>query len=110
MTATPKTRPAQIVFRQDDRFRADDPDGGHWIGRLLNPDVALDSQASMRPVLRGWSAPIYEITSHTGKNFHVKMRGRDRSGTRYAWFDTVDDAQAHGIKWAARRFRVPVEA
>ncbi len=107
---TLKTRPAQIVYREDAAFRVMHPKGGRYVGRLLNPRAARDKQCHLKPVLRGKLAPIYEITSRHGDIWYVKMRGRGNGGTRHRWFQSLDEAQTHGIKWAARRFRIPVEA
>jgi len=73
------TYPAQIVFVESDR-------GHRWVGRLLRPDLALDTQTG-RPVAQGASLPFFRVVENpqTGRCV-VTMQGGHRSGRRYRSF------------------------
>lgn len=91
--------PAQIVFVEDDR-------GGRWRGRLLNRSMAVDTQKSNRPVT--WT-PSFDIKEGQDGRFYVTMQGGpDKGSRRYITHKTLTEAQKHGIRWAGRRFRIPV--
>ena len=96
------TYPAQIVFVESDR-------GHRWVGRLLRPDLALDTQTG-RPVALGASRPLYLVVEdpQTGRCV-VTMQGGARGGRRYRTYQSVTEAQIAGIRWAGRRFRVSAE-
>ena len=93
-----KTYPAQIVFTESDR-------GHRWVGRLVNRS-AIDSQTGK--VASPDAMFLICENEETGRCV-VTMRGGHRSGTRYANYASVSEAQAAGIRWAGRRFRVVVE-
>ncbi len=93
---TKTSYPAQIVFLEDNR-------GGKWKGRLLNPKSAIDTQTG-GPVQ---GRPFFNI-EEAGSGFDVVMQGGSRHGRRYAWHKTLTTAQEAGIRWAGRRFRIPV--
>jgi len=91
----------------------------YWSGRLLQRKV-WDFADHDRPYQREVREAIalVEATRDTdGPVWHAKvtMRGNGRGSTRYATFtgidqaDAVTQAQAHLLKWAARRFRYEVE-
>jgi hypothetical protein len=92
--------PAQIVFTESDR-------GHRWIGRLLRPSAAVDVQRGCRPV---HGSPFFLIEQNvaTGR-CTATMQGSYKSGRRYASYASVTEAQLAGIRWAGRRFRIPVE-
>ncbi len=92
------TYPAQIVFVESDR-------GGSWKGRLLRPSSCVDTQNYNRPV-RG--TPRFDIEEGQDSRFYVTMQGGPKGSRRYVTYDSLTEAQKHGIRWAARRFRVPV--
>ena len=98
-----ETHPAQVVFHQSASANV-------WRGELLNPDRAIDMQDHGRPIRSTPRYTIMEVTAeNTGRTrYSVQMQGNAAAGRRYRTFDSLDAAQAHGIKWAARRFRVVV--
>lgn len=90
---------AQIVFIVD-------VSGVKWRGRLLRPSVCIDSTTG-KPVT--WT-PRFDIELFRNNFVRVTIQaGASASGRRYASYPTVDDAQKAGIRWAARRFRIPRE-
>lgn len=68
---------------------------------------SIDTQSHGRPVK---GTPFFNIVENpeTGRCV-VTMQGGHRSGRRYASYASVTEAQKAGIRWAGRRFRVPVE-
>jgi len=89
-----KRRGAELVFVESSR-------GGHWHGRLLARDSAMDRQTG-KPA-RMQAAAIHERRDGT---FDIVMQGGHRSGRRYSWAPTLDAAQRALIAWARRRFYV----
>jgi hypothetical protein len=99
-----KTYPAQIVFLQVEN--ADLGGSRRWRGRLLRPSGAIDTETG-RPVT--WT-PIFDLEEGRDGKVHVTMQGGpDKGGRRYASHPNVTEAQKAGIRWAGRRFRIPVE-
>ncbi len=94
------TYPAQIVFLVSERL--DQP--LRWKGRLLRGSAAVD-RVTGKPV-RG--TPIFNIEERQNGSCHVVMQGGHRGGRRYATYANVTEAQKAGIRWAGRRFRIPV--
>ncbi len=92
---TMQTTPAQLVFIEARR--------GRWVGRLLNPEAALDASTGL---VRLSGRPSYTITETGSGAYVARMRGGGPASTRYRNFHTLADAQRHGIRWAGRRFRV----
>jgi hypothetical protein len=90
-----KTYPAQIVFTEQRP--------GVWRGRLLRRDGVIDTQRHDLPV---HGTPRWDIEQGS-TCFSVLMQGSRCGGRRYRTFKTLDEAQAAGIRWAGRRFRVP---
>jgi len=95
--------PAQIVYLEDESHCFRHGGLGRWTGRLLNPKQAVDTQSN-GPVQ---GKPFFNITE-TPSGFDVVMQGGSRHGRRYAWHKTLTEAQTAGIRWAGRRFRIPV--
>lgn len=94
--------PAQIVFTESDK-------GHFWRGRLLRRTKAVDvawGKDRARPVT--WQ-PYFDITENpdTGRCTAKMNGGPGLGGIRYATFPNVTEAQKAGVRWAARRFRVP---
>lgn len=89
--------PCQITFVEDDR-------GGKWYGRLMNRQQAIDVETG--GLVRG--KPFYNITQAAEDRFVVVMQGGSRHGRRYATHNSLTEAQEAGIRWAGRRFRIPV--
>jgi hypothetical protein len=81
---------------------------GTWTGRLLNHQDAHDS-ADSAGRYRGLTATIYEIDSRTPgeTRFLALSAGPDAGSRRYATFESLTAAQAHLVRWAGRRFRIP---
>lgn len=92
------SHPAQIVFVEDDR-------GGRWRGRLLNRVACIDTQHHDRSV---GGTSRFDIEEGRDGRFYATMQGRDKGGRRYRRYDTLDAAQKAAIRWAGRRFRIPV--
>jgi hypothetical protein len=107
MTTT--TYPAQIVFAE-----VDDVTGPRrWTGRLLRQSACVDvgwRGGAERPRPVTW-CPKFDITENaqTGR-CAVRMNGGNTpSSLRYQSYADVNAAMKAGIRWAARRFRVPAE-
>lgn len=95
---TMNTYPAQIVFTESDR-------GGAWKGRLLRPSACIDTQNHNRLIRR---VPIFDIKEGQDGRYHVTMQGGPKGSRRYVIHTSLTQAQEHGIRWAGRRFRIPV--
>ena len=95
--------PAQIVFTEVERVMGP----RRWRGRLLNPLACIDTETG-KPVT--WT-PIFDIVENEKTHAcTVTMQGGpDKGGRRYANHPDVSTAQRAGIRWAARRFRIPVD-
>jgi hypothetical protein len=93
------TYPAQIVFVESDR--------GHcWTGRLLRPASCVDAARHGRPVTWTPYVDIHE-DALTGRCTVAMNGGSTLHSQRYASYPDVTAAQQAGVRWAARRFRVP---
>jgi len=104
------TYPAQIVFTEVDRVDAP----RRWTGRLLRPSACVDvawKGGAARPRAVTWT-PIFDIVedARTGRCTVTMNGGNTPSSRRYATYRDVTAAQKAGVRWAGRRFRVPVEA
>jgi len=90
-----ETYPAQIGYRFNER-------GDRCVGTLINR-AAIDTQTGKQ------ASPdaTFTIEAQDNGTYAVTMRGGHRSGTRYATYTNLRDAQIAGIRWASRRFRVP---
>jgi hypothetical protein len=90
---------AQIVFIAD-------ASGTKWRGRLLRASACIDATTG-KPVT--WT-PRFDIEEFRNGFVRVTIQaGASASGRRYTSFPSVMDAQKAGIRWAARRFRIPRE-
>ena len=96
--------PAQIVFTEIESV--DSP--RRWRGRLLRPAACIDVE-TRRPVT--WT-PLFDIeeNAQTGRCTITIQGGPSAGGRRYAAHPDVTTAQLAGIRWAARRFRIPLGA
>jgi len=72
------TYPAQIVFVESDR-------GHRWVGRLLRPDLALDTQTG-RPVAQGASLPFFRVVENP-QTRSLYLRGVPLKNTRCAVYE-----------------------
>jgi hypothetical protein len=92
------TYPAQIVFQEVDSVTAP----RRWLGRLLLPSVAVDTQTGRRIAC----TPRFDIEENEGtlRCTATMQGGPGKGGRRYRSFPDVT-AQ----RMAARRFRVPGE-
>ncbi len=107
MTAT--SYPAQIVFTEVDRVLGP----RKWTGRLLRRSACVDvawSGGAARPRAVTWT-PYFDIVEDlgTGRCTVTMNGGNTPSSLRYASYPDVTAAQKAGIRWAGRRFRVPME-
>ena len=97
--------PAQIVFTEVDSVIGP----RRWTGRLLRRSACVDTTAYKhrhRPVT--W-CPRFDIVEDpdTGSCTVTLNGGPTPHSLRYAHYADVTAAQKAGIRWAARRFRVP---
>lgn len=97
------TYPAQIVFIQVDNILGPQK----WTGRLLRRSACVDVARHHRQV----TCPRFDIEEHpeTGRCTVTMNGGPTPHSLRYANYPDVTAAQKAGIRWAARRFRVPTE-
>lgn len=96
--------PAQIVF-----VEVDDVTGPRrWQGRLFRQSACVDTAGKRRRVT--W-CPRWDITEDPQTlRCAVRMNGGPtHHSARYTSFPDVTAAMKAGIRWAARRFRVPEE-
>lgn len=105
---TPTTYPAQIVFTQVDNVLGPQK----WTGRLLRRSACVDvghDKNYPRPVT--W-IPTFDIAENpeTGKCTVTMNGGPTPHSLRYAHYPDVTAAQKAGIRWAAHRFRIPMDA
>jgi hypothetical protein len=101
------TYPAQIVFTEVDNVLGP----RKWTGRLLRRSACLDvAHDKDRPRGVTW-IPYFDIVENTETGWcTVTMNGGNTpSSLRYAHYRGVTAAQKAGIRWAARRFRIPAE-
>lgn len=104
-------RRAELVFIES-------PRGGHWHGRLLNEEHAVDQETGRRA---RYVARIDEVPG----GVQTTMQGHHRGGRRYSMFYATDDydrlvgrerpdpltaAQTALRAWARRRFYYEEEA
>ena len=112
MPTTTRTTAATLHFRNlaGAPFRRLYPNGCKLVGVVVEPE-AIDMQDYGQPIAgrRHKLMPRYAITSHAGDVFHCKWKGYKPGGTRYEWFDTLEEAKAHARKWCRRRFRIPAQ-
>lgn len=96
---------AQIVFTEVDNVLGP----RKWTGRLLRRAACVDAARYGRAVT--WT-PRFDITENpeTGRCTVTMNGGPTPHSRRYANYQDVTAAQKAGIRWAARRFRVPVAA
>jgi hypothetical protein len=101
---TPTSYPAQIVFTEVDNVLGP----RKWTGRLLRRAACVDATRHNRAVT--WT-PRFDIVEDpkTGRCVVTMNGGPTPHSKRYANYRDVTTAQKAGIRWAARRFRVPVE-
>lgn len=102
------TYPAQIVFTEVDNVTKP----RKWTGRLLRRSASVDaSQYKSRQRAVTW-IPYFDIVEHpeTGRCTVTMNGGPTPHSLRYAHYADVTAEQKAGIRWAARRFRVPAEA
>lgn len=99
------TYPAQIVFTEVDNVLGP----RKWTGRLLRRSACVDVERYNREVT--W-CPRFDIVEdpQTGKCTVTMNGGPTPHSKRYAHYPDVTAAQKAGIRWAARRFRIPVES
>ena len=102
---TAATYPAQIVFTEANSVLGP----RKWTGRLLRRSACVDVAGS-RPRTVTW-IPRFDITENpeTGRCVVTMNGGPTPHSLRYANYLDVTAAQKAGIRWAARRFRIPVE-
>ncbi|HSX23228.1 MAG TPA: hypothetical protein VLE97_10695 [Gaiellaceae bacterium] len=106
MTSCP-SYPAQIVYHE-----VDDVTGPRrWTGRLLRQSACVDvgsSGGADRPRPVTW-CPKFDIAEDPA-SLHCTVTfngGNTTSSRRYATYTDVTTAMKAGIRWAARRFRIP---
>lgn len=100
--------PAQIVFTEVDNVLGP----RKWTGRLLRRSACVDAtQYKPRQRAVTW-IPRFDITENpeTGRCTVTMNGGPTPHSLRYAHYADVTAAQKAGIRWAARRFRVPMES
>lgn len=97
------TYPAQIVFTESERVE----EPRSWRGRLLRPSACIDVETGHRVL---W-IPVFDIVENaqTGRCTITVQGGPDKVGRRYLSAASVLGAQRKGIRWAGRRFRIPVD-
>jgi len=88
-----------LVFRQTSLHR--------WEGRLLNRGRCIDLERSGLPA----DDARFNITEHskTGE-CSVLVQGSTPQSRRYVTYPNLEAAQAGGIRWARRRFRLQDDA
>ena len=102
-----RSYPAQIVFHE-----VDDVTGPRkWTGRLLRQSACVDvggSGGADRPRPVTW-CPKFDIAEDpTTLRCTVTLNGGNTtSSLRYATYPDVTTAMKAGVRWAARRFRIP---
>lgn len=101
------TYPAQIVFTEVDNVlkpRA-------WNGRLLRRSACFDVTGGEDYAREVTWCPHFDIVEdpQTGKCTVTMNGGSTPHSRRYVHYPSVTAAQKAGIRWAGRRFRVPVE-
>lgn len=104
---TEASYPAQIVFTEVDNVLGP----RKWTGRLLRRSASVDAaQYKSRHRAVTW-IPYFDIVEHpeTGRCTVTMNGGPTSHSKRYAHHGDVTAAQKAGIRWAARRFRIPAE-
>ena len=105
---SPASYPAQIVFTEVDNVTGPRT----WTGRLFRQSACVDvggNGGTTHPRAVTW-CPKFDITEDPDSlRCTVTFNGgTTKSSLRYATYRDVTAAMKAGIRWAARRFRVPV--
>lgn len=99
--------PAQIVFTE-----VDDVTGPRkWQGRLFRQSACVDVAAYKHRHRKVTWCPKFDVTEDPqSRRCTVTLNGGPTPHSlRHASYPDVTAAMKAGIRWAARRFRVPVE-
>ena len=99
--------PAQIVFTEVANVLGP----RKWNGRLLRPSACLDVAWGEDRARKVTWCPRFDIIEdpNSGRCTVTMNGGSMPSSQRYASYPDVTTAQKAGIRWAGRRFRIPVE-
>lgn len=107
MQATQISYPAQIVFTE-----VDDVTGPRrWQGRLFRQSACVDVTAYKSRCRKVTWCPKFDITEDPAtRRCTVTLNGGPTPHSlRHAAYPDVNAAMKAGIRWAARRFRIPQE-
>jgi hypothetical protein len=101
--------PAQIVFTEVERVTGP----RRWTGRLLRRSACVDVAwrgGATRPRAVTWT-PYFDISEdpQSGRCAVTLNGGSTPHSLRHASYPDVATAQEAGIRWAGRRFRIPVQ-